>query len=365
MRPSSPTRVILVGCGAVARQFYVPALRTLQSAGLVRVSVIIDPQVTAREAVARAFPRAAQAASLDRTTAPVGTLVIVASPPAFHAQQTRLACERGWHVLCEPPMAPTFAECQEMASVAARHNRILAVGFHRRFFSASAYLRTLCRDWLLGPLLSFTIHEGGDYTWPSGPAVFDPAQSRGGVLVEPGAQVLDLIGWWLGEPTELRYADDAMGGLEANAFLQLSFASGVHGRIHLSRDWATAQQYRFVFERGIVTWNGCEANQLALHLAGAPGAIEGALVHPFHEPPALTTPRALESTAQCFLLQLTNVLGAIAGEAPLFVTVDDGAFATRLLEQCYRHRAQVEQPWLSSDELARVPELTRGVPSPA
>jgi predicted dehydrogenase len=204
MRPSSPIRVILVGCGAVARQFHVPALRALQHAGLLRVSVIIDPQVNARETVARAFPRAAQAASLDRTTAPVGTLVIIASPPASHAPQALLAFERGWHVLCETPMAPTLAESQEMVTAAARHNRVLAIGFYRRFFPASAYLRALCRDWLLGPLISFTVHEGGEPAWPSGPSAFDRAQTHGGVLVEPGAHVFDLLGWWLGQPTELR-----------------------------------------------------------------------------------------------------------------------------------------------------------------
>lgn len=363
MRPSSPIRVILVGCGAVARQFYVPALRTLQQAGRVRVSVIIDPQVNAREAVARAFPRAAQAASLDRTTAPVGTLVIVASPPAFHAPQTLLAFARGWHVLCETPMAPTLAECQEMAAAARQHSRVLAVGFYRRFFPASTYLRTLCRDWLLGPLLSFTICEGGEYAWPSGVSAFDRAQAHGGVLVEPGAHVLDLVGWWLGEPTGLRYADDAMGGLEANAFAELSFPQGVQGRIHLSRDWATAQQYRFVFERGVATWNGNDANALSVHLAGAPGAVQGTLVTPAHEPPA-ATPRALPSTAQCFVLQLSNVLGAITGEETLLVPADDALLSARLIEQCQRGRQQVDQPWLTPEEAAHAAELGSAVSSP-
>ena len=39
MSPSSPPRVILVGCGAVARQFYVPALRALQDAGIVTLEM--------------------------------------------------------------------------------------------------------------------------------------------------------------------------------------------------------------------------------------------------------------------------------------------------------------------------------------
>jgi predicted dehydrogenase len=177
--------------------------------------------------------------------------------------------------------------------------------------------------------------------------------------------VLDLLGWWLGDPTKIRYADDAMGGIEANAFVQLAFANGAHGRIHLSRDWTTAQEYRLVFERGIVTWNGHDANGLMVQIAGTPAAVAGTLVNPLVEPPAAATPRALESAVQCFILQLGNILGAIAGEESLMVPGDQGAFTVRLIEQCYRHRRLIEQRWLTPDEAVQAGELGRAVASTA
>ncbi|HWA86991.1 MAG TPA: Gfo/Idh/MocA family oxidoreductase, partial [Opitutus sp.] len=228
-----PCRVILVGCGAVARHCYVPALRALQKSGAVRVSAIVDPSGTAREAVARNFPRAGQAAALEQTTAPAGTLVIIASPPAFRAAQAITAIERGWHVLCEAPMAASSAEAVGMIAAAQDHQRLLAVGLYKRFFPASRYLYSLCRDWVLGPLLHFSICEGGPFRWPVGPSFFDRAHTRGGVLFDLGLHTLDLLGWWFGVPGELRYADDAMGGLEANAFVELAFDDGARGRVHL------------------------------------------------------------------------------------------------------------------------------------
>ncbi len=365
MPPSSPRRVILVGCGAVARQFYVPALRTLQHAGLVRVSAIVDPAVTARENVARTFPKAGQAAALEQTTAPAGTLAIIASPPAFHAAQTMAALERGWHVLCEKPMAPTVAEATEMIATARRHERLLAVGLYKRLFPACRYLRALCHDGLLGPLIRFTVDEGGPFDWPGGPSFFDRAQTRGGVLFDVGVHVFDLLGWWIGEPAQLRYADDAMGGIEANAFVQLEYAGGVEGRIHLSRDWLTAQQYRFVFERGIASWAVNDASGLTVQLAGAPAALHSVLVTPEAEPPAAGEPRELESHAQCFLRQLTNVVAAIAGLEPLAVPGEEGVRSLRWIEQCYAHRRLVAQPWLTSDELERAGEFTRALSLPA
>lgn len=363
MPPPSPPRVILVGCGAVARQFYVPALRTLQEAGVLRVSAIVDPAVGARESVARSFPRAGQAAAIEHTTAPAGTLAIIASPPAFHAAQTIACFERGWHVLCEKPMASTVAECQEMVAAAQQHDRLLAVGLYKRFFPASRYLRSLCRDWVLGPLVSFSIHEGGPFRWPAGPSFFDRSQTRGGVLFDIGVHVFDLLGWWLGEPAEVRYADDAMGGLETNSFVELRYAEGARGRLHLSRDWATAQQYRFVFERGIVTWKVNDANGLTLQLSGAPASLSGTLLTPLEDPPVPVEPRVLETNAQCFMLQLSNVVGAIQDEEPLVVSGAEALHSMQMIEQCYASRRLVAQPWLSPEEAAHALELGAPVPS--
>lgn len=363
MSPPSPRRVILVGCGAVARQFYVPALRALQNAGLARVAAIVDPSVTARESIATFFPRAGQSASLEQTTAPSGTLAIIASPPGFHAVQTINAFERGWHVLCEKPMASSPAEAAEMVAAAERHQRVLAIGLYKRFFPASRYIHRLCRDWLLGPLVSYSIREGGPFRWPAGPSFFDRAQTPGGVLLDIGVHVFDLLGWWLGEPARVQYADDAMGGLEANAFAQLSYENGVQGSVHLSRDWGTAQRYRFVFERGVVTWKVNDANGLTVELAGAPAAVQGTLVAPHRDLPLLAETRQLETNAQCFILQLCNVIAAIAGEEELLVPGDQGLHSLRMIERCYTHRSLVQQPWLTPEEAAHAQELSSALPA--
>src|SRR5690606_21980948 len=107
---------------------------------------------------------------------------------------------------------------------------LLAIGLYKRFFPASRYIRSLCRDWLLGPLLDFSIQEGGPFRWPAGPSFFDRTQTPGGVLLDIGVHVFDLLGWWLGEPVNLHYSDDAMGGLETNAFARLEYSNGVQGR---------------------------------------------------------------------------------------------------------------------------------------
>ncbi|MBM4082585.1 MAG: Gfo/Idh/MocA family oxidoreductase, partial [Planctomycetes bacterium] len=43
--------------------------------------------------------------------------VSLCTPPASHLPLTRLAAERGVHVLCEKPMATTLEQCQGMIEV--------------------------------------------------------------------------------------------------------------------------------------------------------------------------------------------------------------------------------------------------------
>jgi len=96
---------------------------------------------------------------------------------------------------------------------------------------------------------------------------------------------------------------------------------------------------------------------LTVQLAGAPASVQGTLVTPPSEPPAAEA-RSLETNAQCFILQLRNVLAATAGEEPLLVPGEDGLPSLRLIEQCYARRTLVEQPWFTSAESARAHELT-------
>ncbi len=357
MSSSSPRRVILVGCGAVARQLYVPALRVLQDAGLVRVSAIVDSSVSAREAVAQTFPRAGQSAALEQTTAPANSLAILTSPTSLRAAQALVAIEKGWHVLSENPLGASSDESAHVLATAQRHQRLVAVNLYQRFFPSCRYLRSLCRDWLLGPLVSYTINEGGAFGRPSGDAGFDHAIEPGGVLAETGPHVFDLLDWWLGEPSAVRYADDAMGGLEANAFVQLDYASGARGRVHLSRDAMPTQEYRFAFERGVVFWRGDDAAHLNVELAGAPAALRAALVPLHADTVDEAATRPLETVPRCFIHQLQNVLAAIAGEDALLAPADEAQRSLRLIEQCYARRALVDQPWLTTGESARAQEL--------
>lgn len=357
-----PIDVILVGGGPITESRYLPALRTLEERGLVAIRSVVDPSTSTREFLFQEFPRATPRPSLDSVVVPPSALAIIATPPRFHAQQASAALKRGWHVLCSTPFSNTVADGAAMLATAKRHERLIAADLHRRFLPATNYLRALCRDQLLGPLLNFAIHEGTPPAAPSKPpAAGEKFEAVDGVLSEVGVEILDLLTWWLGPASITNYGDDAMGGSEANAFLELSFAEGARGTVHVSHDWPTAQSHVFIFERAVVRWHVTEVNRLTVQLGSAPSALDAQLAEQISETTHAASVRPVAANSQSFLAQLQNVLAAVGGRERLRVPPSEALQSLSLAEACYARRTLLAQPWLTRNETAHARALSTPV----
>jgi len=67
--------------------------------------------------------------------------VIIATPPHWHALIFIAALERGLDIYCEKPLAYDIREGQAMVEAAARHGRIVQLGFQRRQSKAFAAVK--------------------------------------------------------------------------------------------------------------------------------------------------------------------------------------------------------------------------------
>lgn len=335
--PVSPVSLALVGCGAVSLIFYQPALRELRRHGLVNVLAVVDPRADARDALAAALGAAASA-TLDEALALRPELLIIATPPALHRVQSEAAFAAGCAVLCEKPLAATGADADAIVTSAARSGRLLAAGHYKRFMPAHRALKTLIDRQTFGPLLEATLVEGGKFSWPAATdSFFLREQTPGGVLLDLGVHTLDLLRWWLGDPVDFTYADDALDGLEANALLHATFASGASVRLRLSRDWRTENVYVFRFARATVHSRVNASNQLEFTLDGLPMTLAAELREPLPGRPAPPT-RALDTNPQAFIAQLVDVCAAIRENRAPFVPGIEGAQALRWVEACYARR---------------------------
>jgi nucleoside-diphosphate-sugar epimerase/predicted dehydrogenase len=227
--------IVVLGGGAVVRECFLPALEAL---GVLAGATVADahPSVTAlgEKYPAAQFVCADFRRPLEQLAPGAAGMVIVALPNRFHEEAVNIALERGWHVLCEKPLALGAAACGRLAELAASRRRVLAVNMIRRLYPSVAAARFALERGLIGQVRSLDIQHGSAYAWPA--QTLEPFQKEnGGVLADMGVHYLDLAESLVGELTPLEYRDDAAGGVEADLEFRLTARHAPQVRIALSR----------------------------------------------------------------------------------------------------------------------------------
>ncbi len=354
-------KVALVGCGAVSQLYYTPALQELEKNELLQVKALFDPNPDSVAQLNQSFPAATTIKDLAEISTNNIDLAIISSPPRFHAEQTIKLLKSGISVLCEKPMADTVAEAEAMIEAASESSGILAIGLFRRFFPATQTIHQILSRNMLGEVTSFYFSEGGYFQWPvQSPAYFQKSTAGGGVLLDIGVHLLDLTIWWMGEPVEVIYEDDAMGGIDVNCRIQCKFERGFTGEVRLSRDCDLPNRYVIRGTKGWLCWDVNEADKIQMGVEGSRFAINVQL----HEIdtqnifPKLGQPSF--NFEQSFASQICNVVAAMRGKESLIVPGEEGIRSLRTIESCYRHRNLMSMPWLGEAELTRAQQLSSG-----
>lgn len=235
-----------------------------------------DPALRARLSVVAAVdpaPSAAEGADIpvlpDRDgLAALGRLdfVDVCTPTGSHVNATLWALERGYHVLCEKPVAVTRAEAESVA-VAARRARRVVMPCHQYRYNP-AWRQML--DWLRsGSIGHWHLAELSVYR-PAADAGADrsgqpwrtvASESAGGILLDHGTHLLySLLDAAGGTPTAVRAWTGRLRhhgyGVEDTAQLVLEFPDRL---ATLLLTWAAGHRenrVRFIGERGTIDWQG-------------------------------------------------------------------------------------------------------------
>ena len=148
------------------------------------------------------------------------------------------AVEAGRHVLVEKPAGRALSEVQTIAAAAAKHRRVVKVGFNHRFHPAFVKAREIVDSGALGPLMYVRARYGHggrlgmENEWRSIPEI-----SGGGELIDQGSHLIDLSRWFLGDLTVDYAAVPTMfWKMEAddNCFLALRGNAGQMAWLHAS-----------------------------------------------------------------------------------------------------------------------------------
>lgn len=86
--------------------------------------------------------------------------IIIAVPDQFHAELTLACVEKGIPVLCEKPLAPTFAEGLEVVEAVEAAHALVTIGFMRRFDPGFRALKETVAAGSVGQMLmSQSVHR--------------------------------------------------------------------------------------------------------------------------------------------------------------------------------------------------------------
>jgi predicted dehydrogenase len=184
--------VVLVGLGRMGR-FHLAALGDVDE---VDVVALAEPDPAARQLAADMCPQAAAYATVaDALEHPGLEGCVVASPTPSHHRIVDAALRAGLHVLCEKPLALDEAEASNLGELAVRLDRVLQVGFWRRFSPPWRAARDCIVAGAIGtPLFVRLAQWDAD---PPPPAFCDPAVS-GGLAIDCGVHDYDLAEWLTG-----------------------------------------------------------------------------------------------------------------------------------------------------------------------
>jgi len=334
---STPTRVAVVGCGAIATRQHLPLL---QARGECQITAVVDADQSRACSVARQFEVPVAVDKLEKLPEGSVDCAIIATPNALHADIGVALLQRGVHLLVEKPLATTTADCERMLAAAAARSVVLAAGLMRRYSQASRFAKAVIDGGVIGRVQSFEIQDGFVFAWPTASNAFLLRDiSGGGALIDLGAHTLDQLLWWLGDVADLRYYDDAFGGVEADCLLELEMASGARGTVELSRTRDLSCEAVIRGERGeLRVALARSAASLTLfdggvQLSGLAGAAGAGTVED-------------QRPAQLIALEHDDFFSAIRnGHAPT-VTGAEAMRSVALIEACYAARQPLELPWL-------------------
>jgi predicted dehydrogenase len=327
----APVRLAVVGCGAVAELYHLPAVAAVEDVDL---TALADPDLDRARRLAETYGGAPVATHLDVIS--LADAAIVATPNALHMPIAVELARAGLHVLVEKPLARTGDECLAIEQTVAECAVVGAVGHDFRRFPVAAFAHEWLADAPLGAVLSVDVRQSAGGRWPYASAyVYSQSQSGGGALIDFGVHILDLLLWWLGPLTVTAYADDAAGGVETECEATFQTQGGAPVQLSLTRLREMRDTVLVRCERGTVEIGIFEP---AVFRVTTPGGrvLEGDVVDPaFRRSPLATV----------FGRQLQDFVGAVRlGTTPL-VPLEQGRRVVALVDDCYAARRHLRRPW--------------------
>lgn len=191
-------RIGIIGCGGIANGKHMPALKNQHE--LAEMVAFCDLIVEKAEKAAKDFgtPDAKVYTDYKALLEDKSIDVIhVCTPNRSHCEITVDALESGKHVMCEKPMAKTYADAQKMLEAAKRTGKKLTIGYQNRFRPDSLLIKKAIDNDELGDIYYAKAHAIRRRAVPTWGVFLNEYEQGGGPLIDIGTHALDLTLWMM------------------------------------------------------------------------------------------------------------------------------------------------------------------------
>jgi xylose dehydrogenase (NAD/NADP) len=255
-------RAAVIGAGRIAQNAIAPAMRAARNVEFV---------AAASRDVVRAQSLGAQRSYStyeELLDDPDVEMVFITTHNGLHRELTLDALRKGKHVLCEKPLAPTVAECEEMVAESERSGRRLMEAFMYRYHPQIDALRqAVLHGWIgdvrhVSAAFHFHLSRTDDVR-------LDPTIG-GGALLDVGCYCVNISRLLLGEDVVGVTASARMGpsGVDIEGKARLAFASGPTADITWGFEGPMRQQVIVTGTKGNASLNWAFSHR------GEPHALE-------------------------------------------------------------------------------------------
>ena len=178
-----------------------------------------------------------------------------------NSEYTIRALDKGKHVFCEKPPARTSGEVKEVIEAEKRSGKVLKYGFNHRYHYSVMEAKKIVDSRMFGNLLwlrgIYGKAGGNKYegNWRN-----DRNLSGGGILIDQGIHMLDLLRHFSGEFIEVKSLVQTLYWnvpVEDNVFAMMRTENGVAAILHSSAtQWRNKFSLDMCFEDGYINLEG-------------------------------------------------------------------------------------------------------------
>lgn len=225
----------VLGAGSVAQRRAMPAIKKADGAEL---HALLSRDAARAERLAREHGATKAYTTVDTLFGDDALdAIYVSTPVHLHCEHVIAAAERGFHVLCDKPMALTPQECREMIAACDANGVHLQICFLFRFHSCFQQIRTWVDEGRFGQLVHGRMPFLKQYQLAPEEWRAQPEKGGGGCFMDLGPHSVDLLRYLIGEVNAVSafYNAAAQGtAVEETGGIFMRFDSGVQAFTDLS-----------------------------------------------------------------------------------------------------------------------------------